>query len=100
MLDFNEVVVFHCKTETSAKRLLDYLHEYGFNWRDGQSLLEENFWFKHKETTCYICKIGNYRRYIEYSTSNYYKNDGYEIVDFNIQRTKYLANYHLNNSYV
>ncbi|MGN0352415.1 MAG: hypothetical protein ACI4ES_12250 [Roseburia sp.] len=43
----------HCKTEDEAEKLLKYLHEFGYKWFSGMSLLKETHYGKFKESTCY-----------------------------------------------
>jgi hypothetical protein len=45
-------VVFRCNNESLAEKLMQHLHEFGFTWGDGESLLKKPHWDTYKKRTC------------------------------------------------
>ena len=81
MINLDEYVgkAIHCPTEELANEFLNLAHEQGFRWRVGDSLIENNYWDKFKENTCYILlknKIVNFGRIA------YFETYAYEIFEF------------------
>lgn len=87
----NNNIAFHCKTEYLAKCLLKILHGYGFEWKNKESLVEKNYWFKHKENTCYIVS-NHYNNGLCYGHMMSDSLVNFEIVNFKIHRIKRIKN--------
>lgn len=90
----NNRMIFHCKTEASAKLLLSIFHEYGFKWGSHKSLLTNTLWYRNKEKTYYTVSNGGYVFYgvIEDVFVNR------KIVNFDIYRIKHIAKQHLSET--
>lgn len=90
----NEKIVFQCKNNKTTKKFLLFLHEQECVWYDGDSLLKGinrlNF-----GNVCFRI-IYEDKLKLLFDSTNYYKQRGYKIVDFGIQRVKHLAVQHLN----
>ena len=69
----NKVAV-HCKTEEEAKDFCKRMHEHGMKWCSGESYLKETNYESCEEETCYIKG--------EFSPYQYYKSNGYEILEW------------------
>ena len=72
--------VFHCDTEEKANELLSKLHELGFSWKCGQSLMSE-------DNCYYINRINNcYEIYSDKTTSyggyDFYFKNNYKIIEY------------------
>lgn len=69
----NKIAV-HCKTEEEAKDFCERMHKQGMKWCSGESYLKEtNYEFCEEE----ICCIKG-----EFSPYQYYKSNGYEILEW------------------
>ena len=56
------MLVYHCKTEESAKKLLLSAHEQGFQWANGHSFRDSPAeWGIYKENTCYDIHKGKFQ---------------------------------------
>lgn len=58
MLDWKEIIerpncVFHCRTHLSAMEFLHIVHNLGYTWISGSSLLLFDSWGIYNEETCY-----------------------------------------------
>jgi hypothetical protein len=89
-------IAVHCRTEICANIFLKILHEHGMKWVDGWELLYNNNWIKHEENTCYVYNAKYTNIGIQYSDCGFYIEEGYEIIDFSILRSKELAEEILN----
>lgn len=69
----NKIAV-HCKTEEEAKDFCERMHEQGMKWCSGESYLEETNYKFCEEEICYIKG--------EFSPYQYYKSNGYEILEW------------------
>ena len=69
----NKIAV-HCKTEEEAKDFCKRMHEHGMKWCSGKSYLKETNYESCEEETCYIKG--------EFSPYQYYKSNGYEILEW------------------
>ena len=69
----NKIAV-HCKTEEEAKDFCKRMHEHGMKWCSGESYLKETNYESCEEETCYIKG--------EFSPYQYYKSNGYEILEW------------------
>lgn len=69
----NKIAV-HCKTEEEAKDFCKRMHEHGMKWCSGKSYLKEINYESCEEETCYIKG--------EFSPYQYYKSNGYEILEW------------------
>lgn len=69
----NKIVV-HCKTEEEAKDFCERMHEQGMKWCSGESYLKETNYKFCEEEICYIKG--------EFSPYQYYKSNGYEILEW------------------
>lgn len=69
----NKIAV-HCKTEEEAKDFCKQMHEHGMKWCSGESYLKETNYESCEEETCYIKG--------EFSPYQYYKSNGYEILEW------------------
>ena len=70
---YNKIAV-HCKTEEEAKDFCKRMHEHGMKWCSGESYLKETNYESCEEETCYIKG--------EFSPYQYYKSNGYEILEW------------------
>ena len=69
----NKIAV-HCKTEEEAKDFCERMHKQGMKWCSGESyMIETNYEFCEEE----ICYIKG-----EFSPYQYYKSNGYEILEW------------------
>jgi len=66
--------VFHCETEKEANQLLKIANEFGLEWANGDSYLNENEWEGYKELTCY-----NFNKN-KTASIFYYKSNGFNII--------------------
>lgn len=69
----NKIAV-HCKTEEEAKDFCKQMHEHGMKWCSGESYLKETNYEFCEEEICYIKG--------EFSPYQYYKSNGYEILEW------------------
>lgn len=69
----NKIAV-HCKTEEEAKDFCERMHEQGMKWCSGESYLKETNYEFCEEEICYIKG--------EFSPYQYYKSNGYEILEW------------------
>lgn len=68
----NKIAV-HCKTEEEAKDFCERMHKQGMKWCSGESYLKETN-YEFCEEICYIKG--------EFSPYQYYKSNGYEILEW------------------
>lgn len=47
------LIAIHCNTEEEAKKLLKAFDKLGKKWRDGTSYLDDDYYSKYKQYTCY-----------------------------------------------
>lgn len=99
LIGLNSEIVMRCTSLCASESLFKILHNCKFKWVTGAPLLNSNtFWCINQKDTCYyIYKNNNGACYVEYSSADFYKNEGMKIIDFSIQRTKHLAKQHLDN---
>ena len=80
MFNFSEYedkkAVMHCKTEEEAKLFCKEMHDAGLKWRNNSEYISDNYWYIHEEEMCYEFNTG------EYSNIDFYKEEGYEILEF------------------
>lgn len=69
----NKIAV-HCKTEEEAKDFCKQMHEHGMKWCSGESYLKETNYKFCEEEMCYIRG--------EFSPYQYYKSEGYKILEW------------------
>ena len=69
----NKIAV-HCKTEEEAKDFCERMHKQGMKWCSGESYLKETYYKFCEEEICYIKG--------EFSPYQYYKSNGYEILEW------------------
>ena len=69
----------HCDTEEKANKFLKLAHGFGYHWRDGESLLHQNYYYDCQEETSYLVD-DDYG--FSYDDLKLYKNRGYTIVEF------------------
>lgn len=79
--------VVSCQTEEEAKEFLSFMHENGYKWVNGTSLINMTC-FIHGRLTCY--NTNNVNNKISHSGEAYYKNEGYEVITY--QQFKQLIN--------
>ena len=72
--DEDNKIAVHCKTEEEAKDFCKRMHEHGMKWCSGKSYLKETNYESCEEETCYIKG--------EFSPYQYYKSNGYEILEW------------------
>lgn len=72
--DEDNKIAVHCKTEEEAKDFCKRMHEHGMKWCSGESYLKETNYESCEEETCYIKG--------EFSPYQYYKSNGYEILEW------------------
>ena len=77
----SERIVIHCDTEEKANDLLKYLNEQGIKWNSGLELTENNYYVIYNEFTCY-----NQEEFgcLSFSPIDWYTNDEYNIVEWEI----------------
>lgn len=78
----NKIAV-HCKTEEEAKDFCKRMHEHGMKWCSGESYLKETNYKFCEEEICYIKG--------EFSPYQYYKSNGYEILEWSDYMQKEFA---------
>lgn len=68
----NEVnkIAVHCKTEEEAKDFCRQMDAHGMQWCSKTSYLEENYFYRYKEETCY-CGDGAFSDYEYFIEHNY-----------------------------
>lgn len=79
--------VVNCQTEEEAKEFLSFMHENGYKWVDGTSLIYMTC-FSDGVVTCY--STNNVNNNISYSDKALFKNKGYEVITY--QQFKQLIN--------
>lgn len=79
--------VVSCQTEEEEKEFLSFMHENGYKWVDGTSLINMTC-FIHGRLTCY--NTNNVNNKISHSGEACYKNEGYEVITY--QQFKQLIN--------
>lgn len=72
----NKRVVMHCKTKEEAISFCKEMHNAGLKWANNLEYVSDNLWDVEKEKMCYDFNNG------EYSDIDYYKQEGYEILEF------------------
>lgn len=72
--DADNKIAVHCKTEEEAKDFCERMHEQGMKWCSGESYLKETNYKFCEEEICYIKG--------EFSPYQYYKSNGYEILEW------------------
>ena len=78
----NKIAV-HCKTEEEAKDFCEKMHKQGMKWCSGESYLKETNYKFCEEEMCYIRG--------EFSPYQYYKSNGYEILEWSDYMQKEFA---------
>lgn len=75
--------VITCDTEEKARDLLEYLHERGYKWASGKSLLDYTLWDEFEFNTCYSI-LKTKRVYV--SSVLYYggKHDSCKIINWEV----------------
>lgn len=56
--DYSVNYVMHCSTDKMAETFLKFLHKHGKSWRTWGSYLEETYFERYKENTCYLFNEG------------------------------------------
>jgi hypothetical protein len=69
-------VVVHCDTEEKAINLLKWADSVGLKWCNKKSYLECNYYYMHREETCYNLYYNTYTDY------NFYKYNHYKIYKY------------------
>lgn len=72
--DADNKIAVHCKTEEEAKDFCERMHKQGMKWCSGESYLKETNYEFCEEEICYIKG--------EFSPYQYYKSNGYEILEW------------------
>lgn len=67
--------VICANTEEKAEKLLQILHEWGFKWRTGESLLQRTHFHVYGESTVYIIDDMHYRKSVAYGNVDRYVRD-------------------------
>lgn len=75
--DYSGNYVMHCSTDKMAETFLKFLHKYGKSWRTWGSYLEETYFERYKENTCYLFNEGMYAD-LECAEEN-----NYTVLEFN-----------------
>lgn len=73
----NTEIAVHTPTEEEAKELLAILHENGYKWYCGDSLIKQNYWYEHKHESAYSIKSN---KSIGFSSCSGYKVMGVKIL--------------------
>jgi hypothetical protein len=69
----------HCDTLEKSEKFIEYIKSQKYIWH-GFSLFGYTCWDNYKEDTCYcLSDSGNS---IQYSGLDYFKENGYEIIEF------------------
>lgn len=71
-------IAFNCRSEESAKKLLESLDILGVVWVDGRALKLGLQYDSYKEETCYDYENGK----LTFADVEYYENEGYKVVIF------------------
>ena len=73
-------IAVNCKTEKEAKEFFKILHNDGYVWCSGESLLLYSHWEDYKEQTCYCIYLDDE---ISYCNISFYSNrDCYKVLPF------------------
>lgn len=62
--------VVHTPTEAEARELIAILHENGYKWCEGSSLIEDSEWYVYEAATCYFISS-----YVEFDNIHKYNQD-------------------------
>ena len=73
-----ENTVVHCDTEEKAKDFIKECNKRGIKFNTG---IDKNYWENHTENICYRL----FKNTIVYSGKMFYKNEGYEILEWEIE---------------
>ena len=76
-LDKYKCKAVHCPTEELANEFLKLAYDFGINWMSGDKATEFNFWYMHKQKTCYIIDTE-----LGYADIDYWQSENIEIIEF------------------
>lgn len=74
--DLIKDVVIQCETKDEAKRILGMVHDHGYRWVSGDSIIGHDNWEIYKKLTCYYIR----KNVVGYASTIYYKREGFEIM--------------------
>ncbi|HEY8889809.1 MAG TPA: hypothetical protein VIM70_06105 [Clostridium sp.] len=80
-------LVINCKTEQLVDEFAKYCYDKGMKWGSGASLIELTYWTEFGSELCY-----SYHNGMSNCQLDYYKEEGYKIVEFNGFNTKLKRN--------
>lgn len=80
--------VVNCQTEEEAKEFLSFMHENGYKWMAGNSLIEKNYWAVNGMDSCYYCSVES--KDLEYGHKRYVEKDKFKVITY--QQFKRLIN--------
>lgn len=84
----NKKIVVKCNTEEKAKDFLKECEKQGLEWFDGKATSR----FYYYDGICYVYKYdGN--DYIQYSSEGFYSINGYEVIEWEINKMHYDREY-------
>lgn len=64
-------VVVHCKTEKEANKVLSLADKLGYEWHNGNSFKNENYYDIYEDKTCYNIYEGLYENLNTYDKERY-----------------------------
>lgn len=73
----SENTVVRCLTKELAEEFLRKADEFGYRWQSGDRYVDGNYYYRYEEDTCYNIATGRYKNI------NYYRLEGFNIVEFN-----------------
>ena len=72
---------FDCETEDIANIFLRNVHDLGYKWRSGLSVIDTNYWVEHKSQTCYDFRTkGNYHG-CGFGNLSWYLLQGFNVIN-------------------
>ena len=86
----SEKVAVHCDTEEKAMAFLSLAKSFGYKWVDTEDdSIVNTYWESHKSRTCYDIEEDDD---IMFAYTDYYKDEGYKIIPFELDEPKETFN--------
>ena len=85
-------LVIHCDTEEKAEKLLREFGREGYRWCTGNRYIEDTNWEVYRKRTCYSNSRG-------YGNIEYFKQNGYTVVEFDEIAIKDSSSEHKDMNY-
>ena len=91
LLDEKSRIAIHLPTQKEANELSRAFHRLGMKWQNGISYLNQNYWNRYENKTCYRSSGRMYGR-----LQGYYEDGSYEIVEYNdVRRLFFNCEFHM-----